>query len=308
MTSALRLGFIGVGAMGGPMARNLALAGTTAALRVFDVSAANLSAVLDGSEGKAVAAETAGDAAAGADVVVTMLPACKYVEEAYLGAGGILETAPEGALLVDCSTTSARTARDVAAAAVAAGKGFSFVDAPVSGGTAGAAAGTLTFMCGGEDAAVARAKDTALHAMGAAMFHAGAAGAGQVAKACNNMLLATHMVGTAEALRLGEAHGLDIGMLSEIMAASSGNTWSLQKYNPAPGLMEGVPASREYTNGFASELMLKDLNLAMSAADDVDGKVAIGAAVRDMYTDMAQTAPRKDFSGIYETMAAGKPV
>jgi 3-hydroxyisobutyrate dehydrogenase len=200
--------------------------------------------------------------------------------------------------VLDCSTIDAGTARDVGKAAAAAGVGF--LDAPVSGGVAAATAGTLAFMCGGE-AAVFRAAQPVLEAMGRASFHAGPAGSGQVAKACNNMLLAVHMLGTCEALAMGERHGLDPARLSEIMLASSGRNWSLEVYNPWPGVMEGSPASNDYRPGFMVDLMAKDLGLALdvAAAAGVDNRM--GQLAQALYAEHqeAGNGPR-DFSSVLE--------
>ena len=221
--------------MGGPMAKNLLAAGH--ALTVFDLVEAACAAVA--AEGASIAASAA-EAAESADVIISMLPAGKHVAGTFLGEGGLLAKVSTDTLILDASTIDAATARQVGEAA--AELGIDFMDTPVSGGVAAAAAGTLAFMCGGSAAAFDRAKPI-LEGMGSPekIFHAGPAGAGQVAKAANNMLLAVHMIGTSEALAMGEAHGLDPAVLSEIMKASSGNNWSLQVYNPWPDVMEGVP-------------------------------------------------------------------
>ncbi|MCA0899536.1 3-hydroxyisobutyrate dehydrogenase [Microbulbifer agarilyticus] len=269
------IAFIGLGNMGGPMAANLAKSGFR--VTAFDLSEVMLeSAVANG----CVKAESALAAIENADAVVSMLPSGEAVRTLYLGVHGLIQAMRQEVLLIDCSTISANDARQVIAAA--GERGIGAVDAPVSGGTAAAAAGTLSFMCGGEAGTVASARPV-LEAMGSNIFHAGPAGSGQVAKICNNMLLAIHMIGTAEALQLGVDNGLDPAVLSEIMRASSGGNWSLEKYNPYPGVMEGVPASRDYTGGFSVALMLKDLGLAMDTAAGSASSTPLGALAKNLY-------------------------
>lgn len=289
-----RIGFVGLGNMGGPMARNLLGAGHEVA--VHDLVSAAVDAAVE------AGARAAGSAAAAADceVFFSMLPAGAHVEQLYLGDGGVLAAAAPGTVLVDCSTIDAATARRVAAAA--AEQGFAMLDAPVSGGVGGARAGTLAFMVGGAAETVERVRPH-FEVMGSKVFHAGDAGAGQVAKMCNNMLLAIHMAGTAEALRLGTANGLDPAVLSQIMKNASGGNWSLNVYNPWPGVMEEVPASRDYEGGFAIDLMLKDLALALDAARASDSATPMGSLARSLYALLRQQAPwpdtgRRDFSGI----------
>jgi len=289
------IAFIGLGNMGGPMAVNLHKAG-------FKVTAVDLSAdarAKVAAEGVSVAATTS-DALVGAQVVISMLPASRHVEGLYLGDGaanaGLLASLPAGTRIIDCSTIAPASARKVAAAAQA--RGLSMIDAPVSGGTAGAAAGTLTFMVGGAADSVAAAQPL-LQAMGKNIFHAGDSGAGQVAKVCNNMLLAIHMIGSAEALTLGVNNGLDPAVLSEIMKQSSGGNWSLEKYNPMPGVMAGVPASRDYSGGFGTDLMLKDLGLAEEAALASASAIPLGGLARNLYAaHSASGAGALDFSSI----------
>lgn len=290
-----RIAFIGLGNMGGPMAVNLRKAG-------FDVTATDLSpAARDKVAGEGVrVAASAAEALAGASVVISMLPASRHVEALYLGDGaanaGLLATLPSGTRVIDCSTIAPASARKVAAAAEV--RGLAMIDAPVSGGTAGAAAGTLTFMVGGAAACVEAARPF-LQAMGRNIFHAGGNGAGQVAKVCNNMLLAIHMIGSAEALNLGVANGMDPAVLSEIMKQSSGDNWSLQKYNPMPGVMDGVPAARGYSGGFGSDLMLKDLGLAEEAALASGSAIPLGGLARNLYAaHSAAGAGALDFSSI----------
>ena len=249
-----KITFIGLGNMGGPMASNLVKAGHE--VTVFDLSKDAVAALV--SEG-AKTADTAHEAANGAECVITMLPAGQHVEAVYLGDDGLLAKLPAGTLVIDSSTIAPETARGVAE--VARAKDIPFLDAPVSGGVGGAKAGTLTFICGGSEEAFNKAKPI-LDAMGKNIFHAGDHGSGQVAKICNNMLLAILMSGTSEALALGVKNGLDPAVLSEIMKQSSGGNWALNVYNPWPGVMEGVPASRNYEGGFLVNLMTKDLGLS----------------------------------------------
>jgi 3-hydroxyisobutyrate dehydrogenase len=285
-----RIGFVGLGNMGGPMARNLAAAGHQ--VKVFDL-VPELAAGVAGAHPQSSAAACAQDV----DVFVSMLPAGRHVEALYLGSDGVVAGAAPGTLLMDCSTIDPATARRVADAARQ--RGLEMLDAPVSGGTAGAEAGTLTFIVGGPDAAVARARPL-LEAMGRTVFHAGDNGAGQIAKICNNMLLAVLMAGTAEALALGVNNGLDPGTLSEIMQQSSGGNWTLNVYNPFPGVMDGVPASRGYQGGFLVDLMNKDLGLAMETAEASGSSIPMGALAKNLYRlhQRVNDSGRLDFSSI----------
>jgi 3-hydroxyisobutyrate dehydrogenase len=300
--AARRVGFIGLGNMGGPMAANLAKAGH--AIQGFDLSAAACDQAR--AQGLAIAA-SAEAAVSDAEVVISMLPASRHVAGLYLGngsGGGLLERIRPGALVIDCSTIAAATSRQVAKAA--ADKGLQMLDAPVSGGTAGAAAATLTFMIGGEAAALDRAGPL-LEAMGKNLFHAGGPGAGQAAKMCNNMLLGILMIGTSEALALGLANGLDPAVLSEIMRRSSGGNWALEKYNPLPGVMENVPASRGYAGGFGTDLMLKDLGLAMESALATGAATPLGAMARNLYAmHSAEGNGTLDFSSIIRRFHHGQ--
>ena len=271
----MQIAFIGLGNMGGPMAINLHKAGHS--VRAFDLSQPACDKVAEA--GVAVAA-TAHAAVQGAEVVVTMLPASQHVEGLFLGAGQLLAQLPKGTLVIDSSTIAAATSRKVAEAAQA--QGVDFIDAPVSGGTGGAIAGTLTFMVGAEAAALERARPL-LEKMGANIFHAGSVGAGQTAKICNNMLLGILMAGTSEAIALGVANGLDPKVLSEIMRRSSGGNWALEKYNPFPGVQENVPSSKGYAGGFGTDLMLKDLGLAQENAMAVKAATPLGGLARNLY-------------------------
>ncbi|MBQ0798846.1 MAG: 3-hydroxyisobutyrate dehydrogenase [Porticoccaceae bacterium] len=272
---AKKVAFFGLGNMGGPMAANLVKAGFQ--VSAFDLMPASVEkAVADGCS----AAANEKDAVAGADFVVSMLPNGAIAENLYIDDVGLLDLVEPGALLIDCSTVAAASSRRIGEEATK--RKVRVIDAPVSGGVAGAEAGTLAFMCGGEATDVEAAKEILQH-MGANIFHAGPSGAGQVAKACNNMLLAVHMIGTAEALQLGVDNGLDPKTLSEIMLKSSGCNWSLEKYNPYPGVMEGVPASRDYSGGFMVKLMQKDLGLAMEAALASKSATPMGALANNLY-------------------------
>lgn len=287
------IGFIGLGTMGAPMARNLLKAEHE--LRAFDVSPEGRAALV---EDGAMAAETAIDAAEGADFVITMLPNDAIVSVVMLGPDGLIERLAARPLLIDCSTISPDTARGLARAA--AGNGLAMIDAPVSGGPAGAAEGTLSFMVGGSEADFARAEPV-LKCMGRLIVHAGDNGAGQVAKLCNNMTAAVVMAATAEALAMGISQGLDPEKLSSIMANSSAGSFVLNRWNPWPGVMPEAPASRDYAGGFQLGLMLKDLNLAVANARDAGASVPFGALAQSMYMMQAgrtQDAARADFSSI----------
>lgn len=287
----MKIGFYGVGHMGGPMAANLVKAG-------HDVTAFDLVPELR-EAARAFGASVVSDAQAAcssADLVISMLPSAKAVTGLYLGDNGILPHIDKSTLVIDCSTIDADTSRQVETAA--AEHGIRMIDAPVSGGVGGATAGTLTFICGGETDAVDAAKPV-LELMGQNIFHAGPAGAGQVAKICNNMLLAIHMIGTAESLQMGVDHGLDPKVLSEIMRVSSGGNWSLEKYNPWPGVMPSVPASNDYEGGFGVKLMNKDLGLAQQAALASQSSTPMGALARSLYAAHGNHGyEEKDFSSI----------
>ena len=286
-----QIAFIGLGHMGLPMARNLLNAGHS--LSVFDLVA---SVVDELAAQGARAASSAADAVSAAEVVISMLPASRHVEGLYLGDAGLLSVITPGSLVLECSTIAPEAARKVHQAA--AMRGIALLDAPVSGGTAGAAAGTLTFMVGGDAATLERARPI-LANMGKNIFHAGPEGAGQVAKVCNNQLLAVHMIGTAEAMALGVANGLDPATLAEIMRQSSGGNWSLEKYNPWPGVMPNAPASKGYRDGFAAELMAKDLGLAQEAAQTTASSTPMGALALQLYRLLLKQGQGKlDFSAV----------
>jgi 3-hydroxyisobutyrate dehydrogenase len=285
-----RIAFIGLGNMGGGMAANLAKAGHEVV--AFDLSEDALARAEARGASRAV---SAAEAMAGADAVVTMLPAGKHVRAVY--AESVIGHAPKGAILMDCSTIDVDSARAVIADAVAAG--YAMVDAPVSGGIAAAEAGTLTFMAGGTDAAFERARPY-LEQMGKAVIHAGEAGAGQAAKICNNMLLGATMVATCEAFAMAKKLGLDLQTFYDISSKASGQSWSMTSYCPVPGVGPETPADRDYEGGFAAALMLKDLRLAMEAAQSVDAYTPMGAEAETLYARFAEAlgGGGKDFSAI----------
>jgi 3-hydroxyisobutyrate dehydrogenase len=288
-----RIGFIGLGNMGGGMARNLARAGHD--VRAFDLSADALDRA---TAGGCLAVASAAEAVAEAEFVVTMLPAGKHVRAVY--EGEIFDAVPAHALLLDCSTIDVATAKAVGAAA--GGKGLAMVDAPVSGGIAAAEGGTLTFMVGGSVEHFDRAEPI-LAAMGKAVIHAGAIGSGQAAKIANNMLLGATMVATCEAFLLAQKLGLDPQTFFDISSKASGQSWSMTTYCPVPGVGPETPADRDYEGGFATALMLKDLKLAMGAAQDVGASVPMGASAESFYQAFANMgAGGKDFSAIIQLL------
>ncbi|WP_394375814.1 3-hydroxyisobutyrate dehydrogenase [Stutzerimonas frequens] len=288
----MHIGFIGLGNMGAPMAHNLLKAGHQ--LSVFDLNAAAVENLV-GAGALPVDSPTA-IAQGNAELIITMLPAAAHVKSVYLGENGLIAHSRVGVMLIDCSTIDPHSAREVAKAA--AEHGNPMLDAPVSGGTGGAAAGTLTFMVGGSDADFDRAQPI-LAAMGKNIVHCGAAGNGQVAKVANNMLLGISMIGVAEAMALGVALGMDAKTLAGVINTSSGRCWSSDTYNPFPGVLDNVPASRGYSGGFGSDLMLKDLGLATEAAKQVRQPVILGALAQQLYqTFSAQGHGGLDFSAI----------
>lgn len=290
---SMTIAFIGLGNMGGGMAANLLKNGY--AVRAFDLSE---EALAKAEAAGAVRAASAADAVTGADAVVTMLPAGKHVEAVYTGE--VFESAKTGTQLLDCSTIDVATSRRVAEAAVA--KGFAMVDAPVSGGIAAANGGTLTFMVGGDDTAFGRAKSV-LSAMGKVVIHAGAAGAGQAAKICNNMLLGASMIATCEAFVLAKKLGLDLQTFFDISSKASGQNWSMTSYCPVPGVGPETPADRDYQGGFAAALQLKDLKLALEAAQSVNASVPMAAAAEALYQIYTNGGSgSRDFSGIIQML------
>jgi 3-hydroxyisobutyrate dehydrogenase len=286
-----RIGFIGLGNMGLPMAANLIKAGHQ--VEGFDVSAPSIKRLVQA--GGAAAASVKGASSRG-DIVITMLPSGAEVREVYLGTAGILESANAGTVLIDSSTIDVESARVVAVAAEA--RGLSMIDAPVSGGVGGAQAGTLTFMVGGPEAAFVRAKPI-LEAMGKTIVHAGGPGNGQAAKICNNMILGVSMIAVSEAFVLAEKLGLDAQKLFDISSKSSGQCWSLTTYCPVPGPVPTSPANRDYQAGFTAAMMLKDLRLAQDAARACDAATPLGAEAAALYgLFVGHGNEARDFSGI----------
>ncbi|MCD2511795.1 3-hydroxyisobutyrate dehydrogenase [Comamonas endophytica] len=294
----MQIAFIGLGHMGGPMAVNLQKAGHGVA--AFDLS--QPACARFAAAGLRIAA-SARDAVQGAEIVISMLPASRHVQTLYLGEageGGLLTHIAPGTLVIDSSTIAAATSQQVARAAEAAG--IDFIDAPVSGGTGGAVAGTLTFMVGASPEQLERARPV-LEKMGSNIFHAGAVGAGQTAKICNNMLLGILMIGTSEAIALGVANGLDPQVLSEIMRRSSGGNWALEKYNPWPGVQENAPSSKGYAGGFGTDLMLKDLGLAQESAGAVQASTPLGGLARSLYAMHSMAGHGGlDFSSVLQSL------
>ena len=284
-----RIAFIGLGNMGGGMAANLVKARHE--VRAFDLSEA---ALAKAEKNGCARAGSALEAVADAEAVVTMLPAGKHVRDVY--EASVIGAAPKEALLIDCSTIDVATAREEIEKAAAAG--YAMVDAPVSGGIAAADAGTLTFMVGGSDQAFGRAQSI-LEAMGKAVIHAGGPGSGQAAKICNNMLLGASMVATCEAFVLAQKLGLDPQTFFDIASKASGQCWSMTTYCPVPGAGPVTPADRDYEGGFATALMLKDLRLAMEAAQSVDSYTPMGSEAESLYARFAELGGAgKDFSAI----------
>ncbi|WP_313740403.1 3-hydroxyisobutyrate dehydrogenase [Pseudomonas sp.] len=289
----MRIAFIGLGNMGAPMARNLLKAGQQ--LNLFDLNPTVL-AELQALGGQVSASPK--EAASTADAVITMLPAAAHVRSVYLGEDGVLAGVRAGTPTLDCSTIDPQTAREVSQAA--ADNGVDMGDAPVSGGTGGAAAGTLTFMVGASDALFATFKPVLAH-MGRNIVHCGGVGTGQIAKICNNLLLGISMIGVSEAMALGDALGIDTQVLAGIINSSTGRCWSSDTYNPWPGVVDTAPAARGYTGGFGAELMLKDLGLATEAARQAHQPVILGAVAQQLYQAMSLRGEGgKDFSAIVE--------
>jgi 3-hydroxyisobutyrate dehydrogenase len=287
----MKIAFIGLGHMGAPMAMNLLKAGHE--LKVFDVVKAHVDALI---EAGAAAAGSAKECAAGGELVITMLPSSPHVKAVYLEKDGVLAGVAKGVTLIDSSTIDPHSAREVALKAES--QGNPMADAPVSGGTGGAQAGTLTFMVGGTPEVFTRITPVLKH-MGKNIVFCGESGTGQVAKICNNLLLGITMIGVAEAMNLGSALGIDAKVLAGIINTSSGRCWSSDTYNPFPGVMDNVPAARGYTGGFGADLMLKDLGLAADAARQAKQSVVLGAAAQQLYQLFsAQGFGAQDFSAI----------
>src|SRR5688572_7764866 len=286
-----RIGFIGLGNMGLPMAQNLVKAGHS--VTGLDVTKAQVDKLVAAG---GTAADSVKQAASGADFVISMLPAGAQVRDVYLGKNGAIASASRGALLIDSSTIDVETARAVAAAAE--DNGFAMLDAPVSGGVGGAQAATLTFMVGGGAAAFDRARPV-LETMGKTIVHAGGPGNGQAAKICNNMILGVSMIAVSEAFALAEKLGLDAQKLFDISAKSSGQCWSMTSYCPVPGPVPTSPANRGYKAGFTAAMMLKDLKLAQEAAAAAGALTPLGAEAAQLYgLFCAQGNAALDFSGV----------
>jgi 3-hydroxyisobutyrate dehydrogenase len=284
-----RVAFIGLGHMGGGMAPNLAKAGHE--VRAFDLSEEALNAAVENGCSRAASTE---EAVKDADVVITMLPAAKHVLGVYRDQ--VLGKAPTSALLIDCSTIDVASARSIEEEA--AGLGYTMVDAPVSGGIAAAASGNLAFMVGGSDEAFARAQPF-LDPMAKAVIHAGGAGAGQAAKICNNMILGATMIVTCEAFVMAQKLGLDPKVFHAIASNASGQSWSMSTYTPVPGVGPDTPADHDYEGGFAAALMLKDLKLAMEAAEQVGLELEMGEEAEEEFEKFVEAGGGgKDFSGI----------
>jgi 3-hydroxyisobutyrate dehydrogenase len=289
----MKIGFIGTGTMGQPMLANLVKNGF--AVLAFDVVPAALDAAASlGAE----RAGSVGETARNCEIVITMLPSSANVEAVYLGSGGIVESAGEGRLCVDMSTIDPGTSQRVAARLKE--RGLRFLDAPVSGGVGGAAAGTLAIMVGGDARDLAEARP-ALAAMGTNIIHVGAVGTGEVAKLCNNLISGAALVAVAEAFRIGEAFGVDAQVLTNVIAKSSGSTWVMEHMHPVPGIVGSAASSRQYAPGFMTDLMAKDLGLAVSAARDKRVPVIVAPAAQQLYR-MASShgLGREDFSAVYK--------
>ena len=284
-----KIAFIGLGHMGGGMAPNLAKAGHE--VRAFDLSEEAIARAVEQGCSRAGSTE---EAVSDADVVVTMLPAAKHVLDVYRSQ--VLGKAPTSALLIDCSTIDVASARSIEEEASA--QGYTMVDAPVSGGIAAAASGNLAFMVGGSDEAFARAQPF-LEPMAKAVIHAGDAGAGQAAKICNNMILGATMIATCEAFVMAQKLGLDPKVFFDIASKASGQSWSMSTYTPVPGVGPETPADHDYEGGFAAALMLKDLKLAMDAAQHAGAYTPMGAEAEELYQRFVDLGGgSKDFSGI----------
>lgn len=275
----MHIAFIGLGNMGAPMARNLLKAGHQ--VHLFDLNQTVLGELAE--QGGHIS-DSPGDAARAAELVITMLPAAAHVRSVYQGEDGVLAGIRPGTPAVDCSTIDPQTVRDISALALK--QGVALADAPVSGGTGGAQAGTLTFMVGATPELFASLQPV-LAQMGRNIVHCGEVGTGQIAKICNNMLLGISMIGVSEAMALGDALGIDTQVLAGILNTSTGRCWSSDSYNPWPGIIDTAPSSRGYTGGFGAELMLKDLGLATEAARVARQPVVLGAVAQQLYQAMS---------------------
>lgn len=294
----MKIGFIGLGNMGAPMARNLLKHGHT--VQVFDLNEATVRALVDAGASACASPKLA---ATDAELVVTMLPASAHVRTVLTDENGVLAGIAPGVTIVDSSTIDPASAQ--AFAKLAQAHGNPFVDAPVSGGTGGAAAGTLTFMVGASEAVYAQVKPV-LEAMGKNIVHCGETGMGQVAKICNNLLLGITMAGVAEAMSLGTSLGIDSKVLAGIINTSTGRCWSSDTYNPYPGIVETAPSARGYTGGFGADLMLKDLGLAADAARSAKQPIFLGALAQQLYQAMSSSGRGGlDFSAIIKLYERG---
>jgi 3-hydroxyisobutyrate dehydrogenase len=292
------IGFIGLGNMGLPMAKNLLKAGHQ--LQVFDLASAAVEAAVAAG---ATAAGSVAKAATGAEVVITMLPEGRHVRAVYEGEDGVVARAAEGALLIDCSTIDVATARAMSRLAEEQ-RGLELIDAPVSGGTAGAENGTLTFMVGGSEAGLEGARPL-LEAMGRTIVHTGGSGNGQAAKICNNMMLAISMIGTAEAFTMAERLGVEPQKLFDIVSTSSGQCWALTSYCPVPGPVPAAPSNRDFKPGFTTAMMAKDLRLAQNAAVESGSPSPLGAQAQNLYALFeSQGHGALDFSAIIKMISA----
>lgn len=295
-----KIAFIGLGNMGAPMAANLLKAGHH--VTGYDINETALAALVSQGGHRA---RTAAEATTGADTIITMLPAGEHVRQVMLHQGGLIDTARQAGtnpLLIDCSTIDVATAREVEAEARR--HGLTMVDAPVSGGTAGAAAGTLTFMVGGSEEGFTRA-ESILKAMGRNIVHAGGPGAGQAAKICNNMMIAINMIGVCEGFILAQKLGLDWQKLWDITSTATARSWALNDYCPAPGPVPNAPSNRDYAPGFMAALMLKDLGLSQQAAEQTDSPSPLGAHATALYAKLIEAGEgTRDFSVIFRWLAA----
>ncbi len=294
-----KIGFIGLGNMGGPMVANLIKAGHSVA--AFDIAP---DAVERAVAAGATATENAAAAAAGAEIVITMLPAGQHVRSVYIDDDNVIDTVDDGTLLIDSSTIDVTTAREVIAAA--ANKGLEMIDAPVSGGVGGAMAGTLTFMCGGADTAYKRTEPI-LAAMGKNIFHAGGPGSGQAAKVCNNLMLAIQMIAVSEGFLLAEKLDLDAQKLWDIASTATSQCWAMTSYCPVPGPVPTSPANRDYEAGFTVAMMLKDLKLSQEAAAAAGANTPLGAHATQLYDAFAGLDDNAalDFSAIIRQVREG---
>jgi 3-hydroxyisobutyrate dehydrogenase len=288
----MKIGFIGTGTMGQPMLANLIRKGFEVV--AFDVVPAALEAAVALG---ATRSGSVGQAAANCDLVITMLPSSANVDAVYLGSGGIVESAAQGRLCVDMSTIDPGTSQRVAARLKEGG--MRFLDAPVSGGVGGAVAGTLAIMVGGDAGDLEEARPV-LAAMGSNVIHVGAVGAGEVAKLCNNLISGSALIAVAEAFRIGEAFGVDPEILTSVIAKSSGATWVMEHMHPVPGIVDGAASSRQYAPGFMTDLMAKDLGLAVSAAREKRVPVVVAPAAQQLYRMASSHGHgREDFSSVY---------